>query len=659
MNYLTIKKSKEMKTKNIIASLLAVGVLFAFTACSDDDYTPGTQSPGVYFPVDNPAVYEISAEESSFTVTVARQGITEAATYDLTVSEYNHDIFSVPASVTFEEGATTADLVITYDPTKLVYDEEHSFKLSLGELASQYGSQTVEFVAVRPAPWTDWASVGKCSYQANGAFGSYEDKGLELERRENEISHAQQYRISKWLQYSETDFTELVIDAQVVTAEGDAICRVEPTFTGVVDDTHGEIYVADLYSYAAKVNPAFIGTTPLSKFEDASFYMAQEGKFYLYMVYYCSAGVFACEYDFIQRDGFKDYSIELAYNGVFTEEKTNLYSAVLSATLGADVEDFKVALTGDLSVEETLNGFIDGSVAAQTVTAARADRFFLDVAGAGEYTAVAAVIVDNEVKQYAALDFNVTVASSGDDAEWTNIGETEFISGWIIPIFETSEGASCDPWNFPIICQMQEHKETKGLYRLVDPYHSESYIGTADAPLFPNDARQKGYVVLDATDQDFPFCPVSFAATLDGLAGKDYKTDDIYVSDLAYYYYARGNSKDKIAAAGLANSYDASEDGYTIINPCFGYDEEHFTFGLWGDDGYSIVQSVIYMPLDKKSSKRAYLRAINNRIKSVHLSAPAVKSAIKVAPAKMRRQPVSKLDVKKAVNLNHVRKAIR
>ena len=71
------------------------------------------------------------------------------------------------------------------------------------------------------------------------------------------------------------------------------------------------------------------------------------------------------------------------------------------------------------------------------------------------------------------------------------------------------------------------------------------------------------------------------------------------------------------------------------------------------------MQSVIYMPLDKKSSKRAYLRAINNRIKSVHLSAPAVKSAISVAPAKMRRQPVSKLDVKKAVNLNHVRKAIR
>ena len=649
-----------MKTKNIIASLLAVGALFAFTACSDDDYTPGTQSPGVYFPVDNPAVYEISAEESSFTVTVAREGITEAATYDLTVAEYDHDIFSVPTSVSFDEGATTANLVITYDPTKLVYDEKHAFKLSLGDLTSQYGAQTVEFVAVRPAPWTDWASVGKCSYLANGAFGSYEDKGLELEKRENEISHDLQYRIPEWLQYSETDFAELVVDAQVVNPDGDAICRVEPTFTGVEDSTYGEIYVADLYSYAAKVNPAFIGTTPLSQFEDASFYIADEGKFYLYMVYYCSAGVFSLEYDFIQRDGFKDYSIDLAYNGVFTEEKTNLYSAVLSATLGADVEEFKVALTGDLTVEETLAGIHDGTVAAQTIPASRADRFFLDVAGAGDYTAVAAVIVDNEVKQYATLDFNVTVASSGDDAEWTNIGETEFISGWIIPLFEMKDGSLCDPWNFPIICQMQEHKETKGLYRLVDPYHSESYIGTADAPLFPNDARQKGYVVLDATDQEFPFCPVSFGATLEGFAGSSYKTDDIFVSDLAYYYYAVGGyPKDQIIAAGLGNSYDASEEGYTIINPCFGYDEENFTFGLWGDDGYSIVQSVIYMPLNSNSSKRAYLRAVNNRIKSVRLNAPAVKSAIKVAPAKMRRVPSSVIDAKKAVNFNHVRKAIR
>ena len=56
-------------------SILAMfGMALTLTACHDDEYTEGAQSPGAYFADNLPEVVAIPLEGSSFDVVVSRTG---------------------------------------------------------------------------------------------------------------------------------------------------------------------------------------------------------------------------------------------------------------------------------------------------------------------------------------------------------------------------------------------------------------------------------------------------------------------------------------------------------------------------------------------------------------------------------------------------------
>lgn len=639
-----------MKTKNILASLLAVAAVVALPACDDDEYTPGEQSPGVYFPADAPESYDLALDGMSFNVTVSRLGISEAATYSFSTVEYDNAIFSVPSTVSFAEGASTAEITITYDASKLEYDVEHQFTLAFSEEGtSSYGLRSYEFVALLPAPWTDWAELATGTYTCNNSFfgNGTEVAGMNLEMRENEITGALQYRIPGWvlLDSENETYTDLVIDATPIGG-GSAICYVQPAYIGE-HTSYGPIYMTDIYTYAATVNPEYIGNYPLSDFIEASFYQAEEGRFYLYTVYYCSEGVFSNNYEFFQLDGFNDYSVSVRYNGVYTDTNGDI-SAVLSATLGADATDVRAAIVGESGLQATLSGILDGSVDYEEVSSSNASRFFLPVPEAGSYTAVVAVVADNEVMQYATVQFTIEI--SGDDEDWTTLGEAEFLSGWIVPLFSNNQtGETIDPATMPILCDIQESKETPGYYRLKDPYHAGDF-----ATMFGNEATSKGYIYIDAVESDFIKVPVAycgFSATglfTDGL-------DDVYLSDMVYYYHINEIDKATITQAGYYNEYDASLDCYIINDPCFGPNETEFIYGLWDSDGaHSRYKSEIYMPIGTNSPKRAVSRAIDHRIRSVRLDKTVISP---ITPQTLSRQPrlLNVSETRDFVNLKKLR----
>ncbi len=150
-----------MMKKYIFLSALALGLVM--TACSDDDYTPGPHSSGAYFDNTISAKHYFDAEDNTVTVTLSRTDAREAATVGL-VSSDESGLFNVPSSVNFAAGASTADIAITFDPTKVgMVDYPVSIAVATDD-AYQYGATSYEFVLGFKESLR-WEDYGTCKYR--------------------------------------------------------------------------------------------------------------------------------------------------------------------------------------------------------------------------------------------------------------------------------------------------------------------------------------------------------------------------------------------------------------------------------------------------------------------------------------------------------------
>lgn len=95
-------------------------VPFALTSCSDDnDYQPGTavadDCPNVYFSSSNESLIEVKSDDTSKTVTVELDRTnTEGSLTVPIIVESKTDNITIPESVTFADGESTAYLNVTY-----------------------------------------------------------------------------------------------------------------------------------------------------------------------------------------------------------------------------------------------------------------------------------------------------------------------------------------------------------------------------------------------------------------------------------------------------------------------------------------------------------------------------------------------------------------
>ena len=123
-----------MKIKSYILALLACT---AFVGCdNDDEYTPAEKPASdcmtVYFDASNVTDYILTPEEvassPSVTLTVSRENTDKAATIPVIV-EYKADVFDIPTSVSFEQGAATANLVVSFPNIESFKTSEFSIRL--------------------------------------------------------------------------------------------------------------------------------------------------------------------------------------------------------------------------------------------------------------------------------------------------------------------------------------------------------------------------------------------------------------------------------------------------------------------------------------------------------------------------------------------------
>ncbi len=164
---------------------------------------------------------------------------------------------------------------------------QNELHIYMGDSTKIVPTAQLDSVTIRDKMFYDvygeWEYLTTGTYTYNIYFEG-DDPSLDVYMRKgNRNSALRQYRVDNW-----GDGVSLVIDCDLTTGQ----CKVEPQFTGNVNELYGEVWVADYAIYSGD-------NSHTSKFDSST------GKFELYLVYYVDAGYFSPDYEYLQLDGQK------------------------------------------------------------------------------------------------------------------------------------------------------------------------------------------------------------------------------------------------------------------------------------------------------------------------------------------------------------------
>ena len=428
-----------MKNFKFLYLLLAVVGVVTFTSCKEE-WTPGPKDTnmGVFFPEVNR--YEVSAEDTSVDIVVARNNAADAATVALRSEAKNGageaiDWFTVPASVEFAAGESETTLTVEFDGTQLVIGEAYNVSIKLDEeQASLYGIAEATFTILIPEPWSSmgdgiyfddflcYLMEGAEAFSGQGAYVAFEQSDLNpnLIRAKNVYAPATLGAmwggVPQFMTFTATGDTYVNFD---ITDPNNVI--VGDVYT-MVDDSGNELkacatplYISvtsggtayDLYLWTWMDSPIVLQDGIIKFPTDGSVELAAfyEGE---YAGYFAQGNPNGYLQFYLPGTEFVNYDIVAGYAGmkVATDNKTT--SAILNFNYGADVESFKFALVdGNITDATAIVEAIVAGSEEYTIYEGSVDtkEYVVPAEGAGMKTVVAVPYAGGEAQASHALAY--------------------------------------------------------------------------------------------------------------------------------------------------------------------------------------------------------------------------------------------------------------
>lgn len=582
-------------------TVLALALAAGFTACSDnDDFVPGAASEGVYFPSDDPREIDLDRNESAFDVTVARAGDTDAATYAL-VGHADDEVFTLPTSVSFAQGETTATVSVAYRKDAMGLDKAYKVELGFAEGTQicNFGNPSLEMAVTLPAPWI---TVGKGTYQdilVLPCYYEFENDYItyECELQQHEIDPTR-YR---WLHPYGENFAKacaadgLELSADQYDSKGqynlefivkDGYAAIPYQATGVtINNEEGMVYIgtlAGIYLSNGNTMEELIGGAPetlniitfdkhdVTK-EDGS---VEEDVEFLATVFQQPgnirlnfepnpSGYYKLNSDpggynwWEEGVEIKDYALDLTYRGVLNTPDEN--SVVLaSVKLGEDIDHAKIGMVQTAVLEEAIEAVASDAVATQEL---KEDKDFpllqFEYSGSADY-ALAIIGYNEEGEEVGTNAITFFVADAAAPKEWSSLGTGIMVDGWFTGSF-SANGVRVDPMEYAYEVNMEENIENPGVYRIMAPWTTDEWVGVG-AGLNKYDGKAVN-IVVDARDSEWITIAPQFSGYVN--SAKNY----FWASSFADAFYAQGYSKEELA--DVANYFDEEYQQIIITGPSF------------------------------------------------------------------------------------------
>ena len=407
-----------MKNFKFLYLLLAVVGVVAFTACTTEEWTPGTpdRNAGVYFP--NTSVVNVTAETTEASIVVKRASADQELTVSVRseIAENATEFLSIPNSVTFEAGKDEAILKVAIsNAANMVEGKKYIAKIQLDQSeASIYGASTVDFVFMIPEKWVDFRDAdgkvmsgffiddfftGLLGYDAGYAVP------VTIQKHETDVNRIRVYE-PFGQKYWENLFGEIpgffqwpsegVIEFNIADPDN-VIVANNPVNLGI-SVNFSDIGLAPLYMYVA-TDEEGVQIPGAVTYKDGVIQFAKDMVAIVYeyegaldvLMGANSSGLMAYVLPGVEMT---DYAMAVEYDGMKVAADNKTTSAVLNFYYGADVDTFKfTVLEGTVTdVTETVAAIVAGSEDIKIYegnTEEQVSTFEVALANTGMYTVVA------------------------------------------------------------------------------------------------------------------------------------------------------------------------------------------------------------------------------------------------------------------------------
>ena len=377
--------------KKLLYFLAVAGTTMFASSCTDDlEYTPAGQPSGqqVYFAVDLAETINLEENSSSVTIPVSRVVTEEAGSFSIFATEES-GLFTIPSTVNFAAGESTANLVITYTYSALTQDQAYSCTLTIGdtENTSPYGMTSYEFSLIAPSPWTSLGEGTLTDDVITAAF-DVENQVFTVEIQESDNTPGM-YRI-----------VDPYIDNRYSLRASESGSSSNYSCYLVIDCTNPDAVTI------AKQNMGILGTD-LGDFQMEStspgtlvngvITFPQNGLVLTFSKYpgdfpANGSGLFK-----VVLPGASDVAapaVTVAYKGSFIDAASNKSNAVLDFTLNETATSYKFAVVegnitkDEAAIKETAGKIVDGSLESTEGTASGSVLYPLAVSGTFTVVAV-------------------------------------------------------------------------------------------------------------------------------------------------------------------------------------------------------------------------------------------------------------------------------